>query len=349
MAQTLNGTVLTEHQILGVSAAEISTSCLSIIGASSIIISSLWKKKVRQPEVHPIFHLSLADLLASLFLLTGCVLYIVDDDRNHYERQCMVVIGLSMTFFLCTFLLTLTYAIEVYIRMKERLNRKPMRESIYGHFPSVYALYVLSWIVPVFCAAFFLIFSLKNYPTIQKLNGTDCQNFECVLLVHHRSKQCAPEVEHRMYLVSKLIFLFPLLVSLTGNLVLYFLTHRALKQMHVSSGVVGPRQYIDAARVRNRAILYCSMFCICWLPSVTLGLVSFTNGFNMQSYYWLYIVQACTTPLQGLLNCIVYGWQRRGFQIAFNIKRQHTQIEKFQSLSVSGDSLLSGYSTFSSI
>ncbi|XP_077987238.1 transmembrane protein 116-like [Glandiceps talaboti] len=345
-----NSTVLTVGQMLDVSYTEISTTSLSIIGSSSIIISTLWKKKICQPEVHPIFHLSLADLLASTFLLIGCSLYVsaADSDRD-YSLECSLVIGLSMTFFLCTFLLTLTYGIEVYIRMRERLKRKPMRESIYGHFPSVYSLYCLSWVIPIICAIALLACTIfTGLPKKQNETGK-CRNFECVLLAHHRSEECVPDGYLMWYFVSNISFLLPLLLVLLGNLAMYFLTHRALKQRHLSRAIVGPRQYIDAARVRNRAILYCSIFSICWLPSVVLGLVSFTNGFSMQSFFWLYILQGCTAPLQGLLNCIIYGWQRRGFQTAVNIIHPHTQLEKTRASSMSGDFLLPGYKTFSNI
>ncbi|XP_006824623.1 transmembrane protein 116-like [Saccoglossus kowalevskii] len=314
-----NSSVLAYQQISEVSYAEIATSSLSILGASSIIGLTLYKKKVCQPEVHPIFHLALADLLASLFLLIGCLVYNVAGTAYNMSIACSVIIGLSMTFFLCTFFLTLTYAIEVYIRMKERLKRKPMKESIYGYFPSVYMLYISSWVIPIVCAVVILSFTLhieiSHFP--KTVTGGPCTNFVCVLLVHHRVDLCV---------------------------IIYFLTHRALRRNQLTSGVIGPRQYIDAARVRNRAILYCSIFCICWLPSMLLGVISFHGDFKMQSFFWLYMLQACTCPLQGLLNCIMYGWQRRGFQIAVNLnKSRQMQIE-----SLSKDSLLSSYKTFTS-
>lgn len=49
------------------------TSSLSIVGAGSILIYAFSKRIVRSPEVHPLFHLALADLiLASLWLSGAC-------------------------------------------------------------------------------------------------------------------------------------------------------------------------------------------------------------------------------------------------------------------------------------
>ena len=58
--------------------------------------------------------------------------------------------------------------------------------------------------------------------------------------------------------------------------ILYYLTHQTLKRIQTIRGVIGPRQYNEARRVRNRGILYCSVFIICWTPG-TQFLASFDN------------------------------------------------------------------------
>ncbi|KAJ7387067.1 hypothetical protein OS493_004031 [Desmophyllum pertusum] len=47
------------------------TSTLSILGAGSVIIYAMVKRIVRSPEVHPLFHLALADFILASLWFTG--------------------------------------------------------------------------------------------------------------------------------------------------------------------------------------------------------------------------------------------------------------------------------------
>eukprot|EP00058_Branchiostoma_floridae_P008960 XP_002594448.1 hypothetical protein BRAFLDRAFT_72166 [Branchiostoma floridae] len=241
------------------------TTSLSIIGASSIIIYSYCKRKVCQPEVHPLFHLACADLLASLFLLIGVVIFNLSYvTMEIYEQHCHYFSAFATSFFVTTFLLTITYSLEVFLRMRDRAIRSSTRQPGTGNFSLVYLLYIISW---------------------------------CLPLYHFKNDKCMPAPsEGKQWMLdldvsAKLIFILLLILTIVITTIVYLLAVAAFQMRHRRAGMRGRREYEDERSVRRRAALYLLVFCFCWLPTLVLGILSLCDGFVMKKYYALYIIQ----------------------------------------------------------
>ena len=65
------------------------------MGACSIIISAVLKRRVFSSEVHPIFMLSLADCLLSVLFIAGSSLWLSDTSYDTYNRIWCYPITLS--------------------------------------------------------------------------------------------------------------------------------------------------------------------------------------------------------------------------------------------------------------
>ncbi|XP_072026807.1 transmembrane protein 116-like [Amphiura filiformis] len=310
--------------------AEFISCSLSILGAGSIICIAIWKKKVFRPEVHPLFHLSMADLLAAVFVITGLSIYGYDNDEAPYV--CYWVTGLAVGLYLSTFMLTFVYALEAYVRTKEQLSerRQPAydndREPINVCTPWYMGLaYTIAWALPIFMVIGVVLPTQRISSSMPPI----CTRYHygCLVMFHQSKDPCLDRTQDAINarLALKSFFLFVLLAVSTGLFVLYSLTHKTLRRIHNLQGVIGPRQYDEARRVRNRGILYCSVFIICWLPALIIGLMSYSS-IDIRNMFWLYLLQSIMSPLQGFLNCVIYGWIRGSFQRALNLGADSTLL-----------------------
>lgn len=66
-----------------------------ILGASSIIASALISRRVRSPEVHPIFMLSLADCMLAALWIAGSIMWYVGE--SSYQNVWCYAITLITT------------------------------------------------------------------------------------------------------------------------------------------------------------------------------------------------------------------------------------------------------------
>jgi hypothetical protein len=91
-------------------------SCLSLLGASSIIGSAVKKREVRHPKVLPIFSLAVADLGLALLWIIGGALWL----RGVENRQfCFIVSLLTVTLVCVSVNLTVVYASVSYSIIKK--------------------------------------------------------------------------------------------------------------------------------------------------------------------------------------------------------------------------------------
>ncbi|XP_019620624.1 PREDICTED: transmembrane protein 116-like [Branchiostoma belcheri] len=317
-------TLLQPEQMQTITYIDMVTTSLSIVGASSVIIYSFCKRKVCQPEVHPLFHLACADLLASLFLLLGVIIFNLSYvTMELYEQHCHYFSAFASSFFVTTFLLTITYSLEVFLRMRDRAIRSSTRQPGTGNFPLIYLLYIISWLGPLLVQSTILITTSSEPPfwdVIPSPNSSLVTCTRCLPLYHFKNDECMPTPsEGKQWMIdldvsSKLIFILLLILTIVITTIVYLLAVAAFQLRHRRAGMRGRREYEDERSVRRRAALYLIVFCFCWLPTLVLGILSLCDGFVMKKYYVLYIMQACTAPLQGFLNCIVYGWRRREFR-----------------------------------
>eukprot|EP00794_Sanderia_malayensis_P006302 gene6302-7024_t len=292
--------ILSNHRILILSYLYLVTSSLSIVGSASIVIASIAKKKVFNREVHPIFQLSLADFFGSLVLLAGAISYHMLRKKAAFSSHCQYLTGFATMFYMNTFLLTLNYAFATNHKVKSRLRLgEGMGGRGYGyinhpgHFNRIgvqncsaaVLRYGFSWFIPLLITLSMFAIDSGDYG----INDNICTS--CLPMFHYKNSNCqdltdpAYAGEPDWYGIYKYMFIGLLTLSIIGSVLFYLHTYYLFRIAQVTRGLI-------------------------------LGFISLSASFSMDQYFWLYIFQACTCPLQGFINCIIYGWYRPGFKNA---------------------------------
>uniref|UniRef100_A0A0B6ZZ10 G-protein coupled receptors family 1 profile domain-containing protein n=1 Tax=Arion vulgaris TaxID=1028688 RepID=A0A0B6ZZ10_9EUPU len=119
-----------------------------------------------------------------------------------------------------------------------------------------------------------------------------------------------------IYVMVKLVFMVPLVLVVLINMILYMLIWQTYKKVVVTRGLLSCHQKQEEEILRRKTCLYQTVFFVCWLPSIVLGCASFSDDYTTSKFYPGFILQVFLGPLQGVLNSIVYGWQRRSFRRA---------------------------------
>ncbi|XP_032217719.1 transmembrane protein 116 isoform X1 [Nematostella vectensis] len=294
------------------------TATLSIIGAASIVLAAVIKHRVANSEVRPIFHLSLSDLVASVFLLIGAILFCNYKTTVNENILCSYFTALTSSFYMSTFLLTVLYAFEVYGKLKNLYpkitNIRQDDTQAFGSFHQLFFLYTFAWALP-------LAITLSIFAVDSGESGTGSLNDDicgtCLPVFHYRSENCSlstdndlePDWNH----IYKSIFIAMLSICMLAIVVIYILALKLFRKIQVSGGIIGRQQYEQQALVRRRACIYFLVFIACWLPGTILGILSLKKTFELKKYFVFYVIQALSSPLQGFINCLVYGWRRPGF------------------------------------
>ncbi|XP_025106833.1 transmembrane protein 116-like [Pomacea canaliculata] len=306
------------------------TSTLSFIGSGSIVLCVILHRRVCATEIFPIFHLSVANFFSSLFLMVLCCLFLAGHPSYPGPQgPCGYILAVTMSLFICTFLLTLSYALEAFIRLHRRLQSYVSLEGFRTEGINnncMYLMYFLSWTLPIALGIFLMLVThfIKDeddgslYDIIPK---------ECSLcfpaFVAQRHFCWAQVKEGNLWLLMyKLIFLLPLLFVFIVNMVLYLCIARDYRHVSMRRGLLSYHQRQEEMTLRKKAILYQTAFIICWIPTLILQSLSFYESFVMKDNYWLFILQSLLGPLQGLLNCIIYGWKRSSFRRALTESSQ---------------------------
>ncbi|XP_033646808.1 transmembrane protein 116-like [Asterias rubens] len=306
--------------------AELTASSLSVVGSGSIIAAVIFKRKILNPEVYPLFHLSLADLLASISVILSLIFFgkDPDSDRTDQSPACAWTASLAWGFYLSTFLLTLIYSFEAYRRTKEQLaqlvsphySKEPTYSCTPWYLP---VAYTIAWTMPMLSVG---IYHATQQMPVQVLKPLCTRyNYECLVIFHRKNDPCLDRSDVGVggRLAMKSFFITTFFLCSIGIVVFYFLTHKAVTKSQQSFGVVSHKQYEAAKRIRNRGILYCVVFVICWLPASIVGIITYTEVAKTENLIVLFMLQGCIANLQGFLNCLIYGWIRGGFKSALNM------------------------------
>ncbi|XP_071082545.1 transmembrane protein 116-like [Haliotis cracherodii] len=343
--------LLTDDEMNVIATVNVITSSLSALGAGSIILCSVFHRKICFSEVYPIFQLSIADLLASLFFFSSTIMFL--NNVANYPGSCGpcdYVTAVMTGFYISTLFLTLSYALEAFLRVRKRLHngfisssRDQQRTVVSYSF--MHLIYAVAWVVPLAGGIVLLVFthwvtSDDTGPanaSYAKLIPHECST--CLPVFHYtQDNPCWSHVENgtSWHLAYKLVFLIPLIAVFLSNIFLYVCIARAFKQVSMRRGLYTFHQRQEESTVRRKAVLYQSAFLCCWLPTLILGIVSFQSDFTMKRYFWLYVLQALLGPLQGFFNCIIYGWKREQFRRALseNSSLTSTNMPSYLSLTL---------------
>ncbi|KAK6176690.1 hypothetical protein SNE40_014941 [Patella caerulea] len=319
-------TTLSLSEMQTISIISLVTASLSFMGSFSIVLTSVCHNRVCFPEVYPIFQLSIADILASIFLLSNVICFLKSvPNFPGSSGPCDVLTAFMMSFYISTFILTLCYALEAFMRMQRRLQSGSTsgneREGNAVSHPLMYLAYGSAWLIPI-------VIAIVQIEVIHIIDSSLKTQYEiipaqcslCLPVFHFDENKCWDHIEDAStwHLMYKLVFLIILLIVFIVNMILYICIGRKLKQLARGRGLVGFHQRQEESVVRKKAILYQTAFIFCWMPSLLLGFLSLSSSFKMSQYYWLYVLQALLGPLQGLFNCVIYGWKREGFRRALS-------------------------------
>ncbi|XP_065176833.1 transmembrane protein 116-like [Sycon ciliatum] len=318
------GTYLNSDQLEVISITDIISSSASILGCISILVFAIYKNKVCHQSVQPLFHLAMADFCASASLLASCVVHVLYRTRSdEVFTLCSYLNGCVTGFFVITFFLTAAYAAEVYMRVsfqdKQRTGRglDPVRRT---QFEFMYLMYSMSWVIPLAVVITMVgYYATFHQETAQKDIHTYCNDSCLPFFSQNNFRVCGSQSQSmfKWLRIYKYLFLVPLLLSFAFNSVIYVKTVSLLRKSFRQAGKMSSEENKRLTRVKKNAILFLSIFFICWLPTVLIGIISSVegDGMDMNRYYPLYICQALLSPLQGLLNTLGYGWQRREFKL----------------------------------
>ena len=285
---------LDERQCIIYSAISIVTGLLGFFGA--LYQLSIWKPHrnsrmlyhvlspspgALQRSSNIIFSLALSDLCACGFvILKGIALPLIErpsssGEHYHYKVKSMTYVywGLPLEYFerffyLCTYLWTLSFAIDILLKLK---GRNPDQR-----------LYHLIW------------------PLAAVMIGGNVT----VLLVDS-TEYCT--VCLRLQLAYIPSFWLPVFTVMFVNPILYVCISRCILQHLQSTG-----RYTDDERhllnvVRVKFLLMMAVFYFCWWTAIMALLVNIKGSCSHSTHGLLLILSAAFNPLQGFLNCLVYG------------------------------------------
>ncbi|XP_048582274.1 transmembrane protein 116 isoform X1 [Nematostella vectensis] len=300
------------------------SSLLSMLGAGSVIAFSLSRRVVKSPEVRPLFHLALADFLLALTWLSGAALWLSSPDKEKIFRPCFLIDAISEIFHIATFLLTVNYALNVFIRLKERTYGI---QNLYFTTVSTNSFY--SWLFAILYAICWSIPVLLMVPLITKMhimahkNKVHCSR---CLLLFDRPRASSFAGEKQLWQVYGSVMLASTLgISILALLVMYFLAERLYRKAVLRSGILTDRQRAGIDDMRQRIFLYIMVFLVCWSPALIVAATDLDRDMKedntnilLRKYFPLFVIQGLTAPMQGFLNSIVYGWTRRSFREAAN-------------------------------
>jgi len=105
--------------------------------------------------------------------------------------------------------------------------------------------------------------------------------------------------------------------SIVALVLLYFLMIRVYRKAVLYSGVLTDLQRASVDAMRNRIFFYILVFLVCWSPALVVASCDIDPEItptSMPHWFTLFVFQGLTAPMQGFLNCIVYGWARKSFR-----------------------------------
>lgn len=275
----------------------ISTATISSFGAIVQIVN--WYKKLQFSESRRIlgpspgvlFSLALADLFTCVGAIAMSILFLIfepaqktnDGKHFHPAEDYYVWIGLpiesfTMFSYIASYLWTLFYSFDVCLRAHDLQSR----HKIY---------HVLSW------------------PTAAWLVA--CAQFA---IYSSDTKNCS--LPGPMALLHYLVCYIPLSVVMVCLPIVYWKAYRKVSQniTHMTGFFTDAERRVQKS-VRKKFCYIIVVFMFCWLPNFIDGFHDIKeyivrkdrNFFRGADHPFLWFVEASVNPLQGFLNCLVYG------------------------------------------
>ncbi|KAG9340028.1 hypothetical protein JZ751_022139 [Albula glossodonta] len=261
-------------------------------------------------QVRPLLHLSVADFLASAVLLcTSALNFVSPSTLLHSINICERCLPLALTFYCISFLLVIVYAFESKRAVQGWRERteEGQDEQVEHHSMSedrergrLLLVYAIVWLGPITMYFVYICTVSLMEGLIQRSPGDTGSNeamsndhrifcTSCILLLHIGNDTC-PHVVGSWY------------------------RRYQERGMFLIEGDGFGRRHLRGLYSTPRSMML--VIIICWTPAFILVSLSFTGWIHQEKLFPLYVIQALTVSLQGLLDSIVYGWLRRNFREA---------------------------------
>ena len=291
------------HWYAGVSGVSAS---LSLVGSTYMLLSSTSLLRVRYPEggrrlptnPHIIFSLALADLIACVAVICRSIaLVLVKVPTNvcsnittncsyncsgSHPSFCMPHSAVYPYFgdpietilrfaYIATFMWTLVFAVDTFLRVKTIL-------------PSSRCYHIIVWSVSSVLAGSYLVTVFVGF-------GVRCAG------------------KYRL-IGSYFLLYLPMLVVMIFNPLLYRSTARQYERWFMETGKFSKDRRERLKNHKRMFLIYIIIFYFCWLASLANLVISIITPFvNSVSGvpFPIWILNAVTNPLQGLLNSLSYG------------------------------------------
>lgn len=142
-----------QGELDAVAAIRIIISCLSLIGALSIIYSTIRKREFFNHKVHPIFILSIADTMLALLYIIGGIVWLRQESAITSRVWCFAAYLPTIILQCVTVNLTVLYALLAYSGVKKRhtgnlLVQTPLNEHVWSSFRTTLS-YIVAWMLPI--------------------------------------------------------------------------------------------------------------------------------------------------------------------------------------------------------
>ncbi|XP_064392957.1 transmembrane protein 116-like [Halichondria panicea] len=346
----LSSVQLGEYDVIA--AIRMVISCLSILGAISIVSWAIIKKQVCSPRVHPIFVLSLADSILGVLFILGGNLWL----RRAPSRVGCFAVSLPTVILECvTVNLTVVYALLAYSSIKRKnvnnlLGSDRRRTQVWSPLKNTIA-YLIAWLTPIVVVMIFFGIVSSATNLVSKANSCSCY---CLPALGNVLPYVLPrDVGSAMYQYSanSVIFMYGMilmahyLVCLIMLVVIYrklLMYIKAMRKEYENTradtytyGATGALLVQGQVKAKKRVLYFITVFVVNGFFNFMLAFfLVVIDGLNIHRgpvlkddmyfrvrpqepiekfYIMLLILQSVTVPLQGFLNALVYGWTREDF------------------------------------
>ncbi|KAI4791242.1 hypothetical protein KUCAC02_034120, partial [Chaenocephalus aceratus] len=108
------------------------------------------------------------------------------------------------------------------------------------------------------------------------------------------------------------LFLVSFLLTLLSIIALVVKSLRLYRRVVTSAGYLGNQQRACVHLMERRMLLFPLVFLLCWGPAVCLVCLRMVSPAASQGVVGVvfYVSEAFSSPSQGFLNCLLYGWTR---------------------------------------
>lgn len=273
------------------------SSALSLLGSLFIINSHLAFPKLRQVgHSHLIFWLSVADFGSS-------AMYAFIPVWHNSDPSLCVLQGAFIQYFqVASFFWTGSIAIALWLIFVKRMFDL---HHFYLYF------HIVAWgcaLIDVVIGLAFHWFGDANY-THQHFAPSSPSSSE-------GASWCWIKVEKHW--VKFGLYYFPFFFIWIANSIIYFQVMRKIKKM------------VPAGDLRTRATLRIRLYLLVFAFCIGVGVINrVVSWITEREYFWLSILDAAVSPLQGFLNCFVYGMNKnlRMYWIGFLTCQKPAELE----------------------